>query len=171
MLPSSIGKCPLIFVGVLLLSRPGAFAANDEIVVPVRRTNTNDDTTFLGRTKNNTRSFVVEVKSQFESFKLCRSKCAINVCRKIFRSGFSVRLTSGDELEKLRECLKGSFSNIEEDITLHKASTPIWHLDRLDQPYLPLDHEARFLKTQDDPMGEVLLFTCSIRVYSRIIKS
>jgi subtilisin family serine protease len=100
----------------------------------------------------NKKKYIVTLKSRYESFKLCKERKEFN-CKKAFRSGFTVFATE-QELERMKLDLDASrIEDIEEDAIVSKMSPP-WHLDRIDQNYLPLDNRLSFSDLDGTQRGE-----------------
>ena len=98
------------------------------------------------------KKYIVTLKSRYESFKLCKERKEFN-CKKAFRSGFTVFATE-QELERMKLDLDASrIEDIEEDAIVSKMSPP-WHLDRIDQNYLPLDNRLSFSDLDGTQRGE-----------------
>ena len=95
-----------------------------------------------GRTEK--KKYIITLKSRYESFKLCKERKEFN-CKKVFRSGFTVSATE-KELERMKFELEDIADDYEEDALVSKMShaAPPWHLDRIDQNYLPLDNRLSF---------------------------
>ena len=98
------------------------------------------------------KKYIVTLKSRYESFKLCKERKEFN-CKKAFRSGFTVFATE-QELDRMKLDLDASrIEDIEEDAIVSKMSPP-WHLDRIDQNYLPLDNRLSFSDLDGTQRGE-----------------
>ena len=97
-----------------------------------------------GKTFTEKKKYIVTLKSRYESFKLCKERKELN-CKKVFRSGFTVSATE-KELERIKFELEDIADDYEEDSLVSKMShaAPPWHLDRIDQNYLPLDNRLSF---------------------------
>ena len=113
------------------------------------------------------KKYIVTLKSRYESLRLCKLNKQLN-CKKIFRSGFTVNAAES-ELERLNEL--EDIEDIEEDVVVSKMSYDAvpWHLDRIDQNYLPLDNQFVIGMRSDEVHREVkaFLYTCSILEYNR----
>ena len=96
------------------------------------------------------KKYIVTLKSRYESFKLCKERKEFN-CKKAFRSGFTVFATE-QELERMKLDLD-EIEDVEEDAIVSKMSPP-WHLDRIDQNYLPLDNRLSFSDLDGTQRGE-----------------
>ena len=98
------------------------------------------------------KKYIVTLKSRYESLRLCKLNKQLN-CKKIFRSGFTVNAAEKgigrtNELEDIED--------IEEDVVVSKMSYDAvpWHLDRIDQNYLPLDNQLSFNDRDGPQRGE-----------------
>jgi subtilisin family serine protease len=98
------------------------------------------------------KKYIVTLKSRYESLRLCKLNKQLN-CKKIFRSGFTVNAAES-ELERLNEL--EDIEDIEEDVVVSKMSYDAvpWHLDRIDQNYLPLDNQLSFNDRDGPQRGE-----------------
>ena len=98
------------------------------------------------------KKYIVTLKSRYESLRLCKLNEQLNY-KKIFRSGFTVNAAES-ELERLNEL--EDIEDIEEDVVVSKMSYDAvpWHLDRIDQNYLPLDNQLSFNDRDGPQRGE-----------------
>ena len=114
------------------------------------------------------KKYIVTLKSRYESFKLCKERKEFN-CKKMFRSGFTVSATE-KELERMKFELEDIVDDYEEDALVSKMlhAAPPWHLDRIDQNYLPLDNRLSFSDQDGTRRGDgVFVYVLDTGVQSK----
>jgi subtilisin family serine protease len=155
-------RANLVFVAIFVIFVASSFARGQE-QEEQRAGSENEGKTFTEKKK-----YIVTLKSRYASFKLCKERKKFN-CKKVFRSGFTVSATE-KELERMKFELEDIVDDYEEDALVSKMShaAPPWHLDRIDQNYLPLDNRLSFSDQDGTRRGDgVFVYVLDTGVQSK----